>query len=194
MKKFIYVICLCLVTVNTLAQQTEKNQKNDNLRKSKFERLFDIKEKIVLTESHTVVKREKDIPAVLARIGWVEGERNKLYAAAFEADVYKYTTVDFDRLDLLKNDIKRVIDKIEAAIEDDQINSVRYISPDGFLIDYYEWEYNNVKYQSVYFKYGESIFTDKTTVRLKGLLNSIDKVQTKLISLGAGKNSTSGKK
>jgi hypothetical protein len=187
LKKIIYVLFLCLILVilNVSAQQTEEVQKDTKLQKSKFDELFKIKDKIVFNESYTVIKREKDTSAVLARVGWVEGEKNKIYAASFESTVFKYITIDFDRLVLLKADLERVIEKIEKAMEDDKINAVRYISPDDIYINYYEWEYMNEKNSNLYFKYGDSIFQDKTTERLKSFLDSIDKVQAKLISLGA---------
>lgn len=185
MKKLIYVLflCLILVVINVAAQQTEEVQIVKKLEESKFEKLFKTKGEIVLSESYIIIKRGENTPEVLARIGWVEGEQNKTYAAAFGS-----TIIDFDRLDLLKSDVERVIEKIETAIEDKTINSVNYAFLDDFIINYYEWvNTDSEQYRNVYFKYGGYTYQDKTTQKLKSFLDSIDKVQAKLISLGATK-------
>ncbi|MGI8542476.1 MAG: hypothetical protein ACR2MD_03255 [Aridibacter sp.] len=96
--------------------------------------------------------------------------------------IEKYLT----RFPLLQITSQSSVTAIEL-IQDDKINAVRYISPDDIYINYYEWEYMNEKNSNLYFKYGDSIFQDKTTERLKSFLDSIDKVQAKLISLGATK-------
>lgn len=183
MKRVIFalIICLSVNLIITNAQQTDKKKQSSvSLKQSKFKKLFDIKDAIVVTEQYEIDDyNAKDFQA-FANVGWLDGQPNKVYAANFQ-DIF----IDFERLDNLQNDIQKIIQKIEKAISENKRISIRYISSDGIFINYYTFGTKGDLQRNVYFKMGNYLSQEKTTEQLKKISNLINQVREKLILLGA---------
>ena len=104
MEKFIYalIFCLSINLVSANAQQlSEQVQVSPALQQSKFKKLFDKKDAIVITEQYEIADFNKinDL-RIFASVGWIEGETNKIYAANI-GEIF----VDFEQLDSLQNSL-----------------------------------------------------------------------------------------
>lgn len=151
-------------------------QKNETANQSKVQTFLDRSDAVILTKGYKVESCSCGV-----FVAWVDGEKEKVYAANFYG-----VDVDFEKLDDFRNQVENLTQTIEKSYEDGTV-SVKYSSSEyDFFVSYYSYtDSKNEPQKNVYFRFGKNVFQNKTTEKLKKLLEDIKLAREKLVSLGA---------
>lgn len=157
-----------LIAVN--AQQTEASNQN------KFRTFLERKNSVILTKSHKV-----ESCSCAAVVAWVEGEKEKAYAAVFFGGY-----IDFEKLDDFRRQVENLTQTIEKSYDDTNL-AVKYSAEAyDFYVDYYTFTNSKNELQkNIYFKFNSTVYQSNTTEKLKKLSEDLKLAREKLVSLGA---------
>ncbi len=183
MKNLILALIIGFSTIFTVYAQ-ETNEQNQNLKltgKGNFDRLFDRKDALILVERYDIATLKNDGINISVKVGWIDGETSKFYAVDIAG-----VTVDFEKLDVLKDNLEKSISKIEK-LPDTSSGSIYFSTSDGFSVNFYTYKTDDgsPKRNIYIIAKGNFISQGESADVLKKISNSMTKAREKLVSLGA---------